>query len=596
MKQNSFLDYKKHKWFIIIGLFAFTFLLYANTLSNDYAIDDMIVTTDNPLVNKGIEGIGELITHGYFYANTGRNDESYRPLSMVMIALETEFFGLKPSVNHFFNVLFYSLTSVILFLFLRLVFKEKNIAIPLAISLLFLSHPIHTEVVANVKSRDEIIQLFFMILSLLLLFKAYEKPNCQTLLKCLTIFGSIFSYFLALMSKEIAITFLAVIPLLLYFFSDLKIKKIAIYTIPYFAIFLIYMLLRISILDNVAIDKEISIYQNSLFAASNIWDFLATNMTVHLKYLQLLVYPHPLSWDYSYNQIPVVNFANPQAIFSVIIFLSLLAYAIYSFLKKNPISFSILYYLITISIVSNFVVRIASTMGERFIYTASLGFAIFIVFLGNNLLKKIKTSDFNKTVIIFVVLGTITLLYSNKTINRNKDWKNNATIYKSGAIASPNSARTHLALADEYRIKFIENQSNITLQNSISEYERALEIYPENPSAYFSYGYLYYTINQKDKAFELFQKGISYDSLHVDMLNYIGIIYTEKNDFENGEIYFTKVLDIQADYTHALNNLAFIYTQTKEFDKALELYQKLIDWGKATDETYKKIEQIKTLR
>lgn len=593
--KNDFFDYKKYKWLVLLGIFTMSFLLYANTLSHEYAVDDMIVTTDNPLVQKGFDGIGELLTHGYFFANTGRNDESYRPLSMVMIAIETEFFGLNPSVNHFFNVLFYSLTSVLLFLLLKLVFRRENIAIPLAITILFLSHPIHTEVVANVKSRDEIMQLFFSITTLLLLLSSiFSEKN-----KVLQLVGSVLSYFLALMSKEIAITFLAVIPLLLYFFSDLKIKKILLYTSPFFAMFFVYMLLRISILENIAIDKEITVYQNTLFGTSGIGEFLATNMTIHLKYLQLLIFPHPLSWDYSFNQIPIVDFFNAKAIFSVLIFSMLGAYAVYGLIKKNPISFSIFYYLITISVVSNFVVKIAATMGERFIYTASLGFAIFIVLVFAEIFKRIKTSEFNKTLAVFTLIGIVTLLFSYKTVMRNKDWKNNFTIYEAGVKASPNSARTHIALADTYRIKFAESKTEIEKivfwQKAVDGYEKALQIYPENPTTYYSYGYLYYISGEKDKALEKFLKGTSYDSTHVDMLNYLGIIYTEKQNFENGEEYFLKVLDYKPDYIHALNNLAFVYTQKKQYEKSIELYKKVIELGKATEKTHTEIERLEKI-
>ncbi len=571
-EQNQYFDYQKYKWLVLTGLFVLSFLLYSNTLSHDYALDDLIVTTDNPLVLKGIDGIGEIVSHGYFYANTGRNDESYRPLSMVMIAIETEFFGLNPAVYHLLNVLFYSFTIVLLFLLLKIIFKNKNIFVPLIISILFLAHPIHTEVVANIKSRDEIMQLFFIILSLLLLFsyiknQQFLNTNNKTKNKFILFILSVLCYFLALLSKEIAITFLAIIPLLLFFFTDTKIKKIAIYTIPFLVGFILYFILRMSILDNMSIDKQISIYENSLFATTSIIDFFATNMTIHLKYLQLLIFPHPLSWDYSFNQIPIVTLSNPKVILSILIFIAMITYAIYSFKKKNPISFSILYYLITISIVSNFVVQLAWTMGERFIYTASLGYIIFIVIIFHNLIKKIKTNDFNKTVIVLILVATLTLLYSYKTISRNKEWKNNFTIYQSGILSSPNSARAHSCLADTYRLKIDEantkNDADTYLQNAIEGYEKAIEIYPENPSVYYSFGHLYYTINQYDKALSLFQTGVGYDSLHVDMLNYIGIIHTKNNDFENGEKYFKKVLSIEPDFKHALKNLEFINQQKK---------------------------------
>ena len=69
---------------------------------------------------------------------------------------------------------------------------------------------------------------------------------------------------------------------------------------------------------------------------------------------------------------------------------------------------------------------------------------------------------------------------------------------------------------------------------------------------------MYYSIGLKDKALSLFDVGLSYDSLHLDMLNYVGIIFTEKNNYELGIQYFNKVLSIEPEHKHALNNLDFI--------------------------------------
>ena len=591
----------KHKLFILLGIFAFTFLLYFNTLSHDYALDDMIVTTDNPLVKKGFEGIGEIVSHGYFYANTGRNDESYRPLSMVMIAIETQFFGLNPSVNHFFNVFFYAFSGIFLFLLLKQLFRKQTFIIPLFISLLFIAHPIHTEVVANVKSRDEIMQFFFIVLTLLFLIKYIHKKNCQTPLKVsdnLKLIASFIFYFLALMSKETAITFLVIIPLMLYFFTDIKLKNILLSTLPFFIIFGIYMLLRISILDTIAFDNEITVYQNSLMAANSFQEFIATNLFIHLKYLLLLVFPHPLSWDYSFNQIPIINLTNYKSIISIIVFLGLIIFAFISFKKKNPISFAIFFYLVTISIVSNFVVKIASTMGERFIFTSSLGFVISLVFVLTYLFKINKTDIF-KNIPFIIVIAIIMLGYSYKTIERNKVWKNNFTIFESGIKTAPNSSRVHLTMADIYFKKVKKQQTqqlaDIFLQKSISEYETAIIIYPNNPEAYYSYGYMLYSITQKDKALEQFYIGLQFDSLHVDMLNYVGIIFTEKGNLEEGEKYFSKILSIKPDYIHALNNIAYIYTQKNEIQKAINAYEKIIELGKADKETYLKLEKLKKM-
>jgi hypothetical protein len=54
-----------HKYAAIF-LFLFTCMLYSNTLWNRYAIDDVIVVTDNKYTKKGFGGLKEHFTHDMF--------------------------------------------------------------------------------------------------------------------------------------------------------------------------------------------------------------------------------------------------------------------------------------------------------------------------------------------------------------------------------------------------------------------------------------------------------------------------------------------------------------------------------------------------
>jgi len=573
----------QQKWIQIAGVFAFSFLLYFNTISFDYALDDLIATTDNRFVQKGISGIDDIFTKGYYFGNTGRNDNSYRPLSLAFIALQTQFFGNAPHLNHFFNVLFYALTCVFVYLFLRKLLKLYNFVIPLAITLVFAAHPIHTEVVANIKSLDEVFHLFFISLSLLYFIK-YVDENQKW-----SIAISLIMYFLALLSKENAITFLAVIPLILFIFTEKSIKQIILRSLPFFGVAAVYMLIRLSVLDAIAIANPIVVYANGLIAAQTPLERIATNMVIHGKYLLLLIFPHPLSWDYSYNEIPIVGFGNIKAIFSTIVLLALAGIGIFGGLKKKIWGFAILYYFITISVVSNFIITLEATMGERFIYTPSLSFAILLV-LGLVFVLKINPLIRIRNNYFYALLGIILFLFSVKTMSRNVDWKNNLSIYQSGVRTSPNSARTHLSLGSEYRVMFQKETDQIKrneyFTRAIQEYNRSIEIFAGNPEVYFHLGYMYYTMNDKQMALQTFFKTIQYDPKHVNVLNYIGIIYAEQNELEKAEEYFSKVINIDPKYAHAYNNLIYIYRKLNKPEKAIELYKIMLTQDPTSDKGF----------
>ena len=94
------------------------------------------------------------------------------------------------------------------------------------------------------------------------------------------------------------------------------------------------------------------------------------------KYFELLVFPHTLSSDYSFNQIPLIKWTDFKAWFSLVVILSLLVYAFLTAKKKSVISYGIFFFFITFSIVSNVVFNVGTSMAERFIYMPSVGFAI----------------------------------------------------------------------------------------------------------------------------------------------------------------------------------------------------------------------------
>src|SRR6185436_1377839 len=103
-------------------------------------------------------------------------NDLYRPLSLVMFAIEYQFFGPNPAAGHFFNILTFIGCVIMLFLFLDKFFGGKKTAIAFIGALVFAVHPIHTEVVANIKSRDELLCYFFGFWSLNL-FMNYMKSG-----------------------------------------------------------------------------------------------------------------------------------------------------------------------------------------------------------------------------------------------------------------------------------------------------------------------------------------------------------------------------------------------------------------------------------
>jgi hypothetical protein len=158
-------------------------------------------------------------------------------------------------------------------------------------------------------------------------------------------------------------------------------------SIPYLALFGLFMLIRTSILGTVTGEQEVLLINNSLVGAPDKASQLATAFGILARYIGLLILPVSLVFDYSYNTIPNITFGNPLALLGIAITIGGLIFAIRSLSKKSLVAFAILFYLGSISLLSNLFLTLEATMGERFIYTASFGSCLFVALIIDKIFK-----------------------------------------------------------------------------------------------------------------------------------------------------------------------------------------------------------------
>lgn len=210
---------KKSNRFIYLIIGFLTFFVFANTIGNDYNMDDELVTRNHPLTSQGIKAIGEIFTSPYYQDDMGYV-YGYRPIVHLSFALEHQFFGEKALVSHFINVLLY-VACVLLFLNLLLKWLgEKNKGIAIIAVLFFALHPIHTEVVASIKNRDELLALFFALLSALAMIRFVEKGKWWSLL------WIAFFFALGMLSKKSIFSLTIILPISAVLLHSISWKKL----------------------------------------------------------------------------------------------------------------------------------------------------------------------------------------------------------------------------------------------------------------------------------------------------------------------------------------------------------------------------------
>jgi tetratricopeptide (TPR) repeat protein len=379
-------------------------------------------------------------------------------------------------------------------------------------------------------------------------------------------------YVLALLSKENGITFLFIIPLTFYFFTDKKGKQLFLYYVPFLIVGIIYLIIRFSFFGTSGHSTEIL---NSPFMLAGFQQQLATKTLILGKYLLLLFIPYPLSYDYSYGQIPYVNFSSVYVILVILIYAALLGYTLFTIKRKNVIAYGILFFLISISIVSNYLIDIGATMGERFLFQPSIGFAICI---GAVISIIAANKKYNYTA--FGVIGVAIIVSGFIVINRNVNWANDAELYIHDAQSAPNSLRTNLNAGTKFIDKASEESDTIQkqqdLKTAIPFFEKAIKIYPGLADPYINIGVAYQRLGVLDTAENYWNKARLIDPLRMKQIDsFLSITYLNKgmdaakghNDYNTGIIYLQRSLK----YVNTADgwcNLGAIYFVKGNYDSA----------------------------
>ncbi len=558
-------------WFIA----AFALILYIQSVTFGYVLDDQATLHGNRFVTQGLEGIPTLLKTDYWFgSDVGVRVPLYRPGSYVLFATIWEIFPDNPAVFHLINVLMFAFSCYLLFLLLSRLMAGKNALFPLICTLLYAAHPIHTEVVNNIKSADEILCFLFALLSSLSALTYAQKRSP------LHLFLTGLFYFIAVFSKESGVVFIVAIPLMLYFFTDTKPKQLLSVFGVLAAIGLVFFIVRARVLADVP-DYEHTSIVNVLYTAPDFITQRATALFLLLKYELLLLFPHPLTYNYDFAQIALKEMTNPLVIVSLLFHAGIALYALMGIKTKSVLSFAILFYLITISPVSNIFLIIGTSFAERLLYIPSLGFCIALTYL---LIKVSKAESYNlpqlnvkKLISAYPVLLSvivITTLYSFKTITRNTDWKDNVALFGNDLKYSDKSttAQYHWGnalLSTLYEAETDSLKRSQYVDQAITAYQRAIEIYPAYADAYLHLGDAY---SKKNKAADAIPYFVEYNKLMNNSspvaLKYLGGLYDKIGQFDDALNTYKTLIAVNTD-PEALYFIGLLYNKKQEYAQAI---------------------------
>jgi len=609
-------SFSKINIYILIFLFAFAF--YGNTVFNDYALDDAIVITQNDYTLKGISGIKDIFSTelftGFFKVKKdlvvgGR----YRPLSLATFAIEVEIFGQNPYISHFINVCLFALIGLLLYEVLSKLLIKYNVSnkwyynLPLITTLLFLAHPIHTEVVANIKGRDELLSLIGVLISFYYSLKYLENK------KPINLIYSFIGFFAGMFSKEIGVTFIVTMPLTIWFFTDYKIVKIVKSMLPIIISTVIYFIIRGAVLgDQTA--KVIPELMNDSFLNMTLSQKFATIAYTMGIYIKLLFFPHPLTYDYYPYHIPITEWTQWQAFGSLILLLVLAIIAIKGLKNKSIISFGILFYAITLAPVSNILFPIGAFMNERFVFVASLGFCVILAWFVTQKLSHFIKKETSRANLIPAFLIIIFALYGFKTVTRNANWKNDFTLFTTDVKVSVNGAKSNCsaggklieegtrkgneAVRNQYliqAIKYLNHSLEIypaygdallllgnawyeydkNYDSTLIAYETLLRLNPNHNQAYTNIDIIFKNLDSADYKIKVYKELYEINSERFETNYNLGNLFGRyKNDIPKAVYYLNRAVKISPDKAFAYKDLGVAYGFQAKYDSSIYFLKK----------------------
>jgi hypothetical protein len=515
---GSFAENVRLQAFLLVFL---ALALYVPSIRYGYVLDDGLVMSQNTFVRQGIAGIPKILSQGSFAGNVEAATEDilsggrYRPLSLIMFAVEWQLSGGSPVLSHSVNIVVHAFIVLIIFYMAQWLARwQRSLAnnsapilahlmqgvlptiFPFCVALLFAVHPVHVEVVANIKSRDELLSLLFSLIALAGFVRAilsepyyFEPHQTQKHLQRRTdgarwqaVLSCIIAFVLALFSKENALTMLAVLPLTAWFLTAIaksvtddtigssrvessrskqfiSVRHLVFMMIALFAVALVFLVVRTSIVGFVDDRVGSDIFSNPFWNAGTSERY-GLILTVLLRYVVLMVFPWTLAHDYGYNTIPREGLWHWQPLMAIIVYGVAIAMSIVGFVFRSRllkrqyvmlpivaimtepvVVYGICWYLATLSIVSNIIVNIGGVMGERFLYMPSAGGCCVMAWLLLSLAKRFKSlsikNDAAHYTLGLVVILIVSSLFALRSVVRLPAWESTIALLRADAESVP---------------------------------------------------------------------------------------------------------------------------------------------------------------
>ncbi|MCC7222675.1 MAG: tetratricopeptide repeat protein [Chitinophagales bacterium] len=539
--------WRQPKTLMCLGLIlALTALAFARALGNDF------INWDDPDYVYESEFITSLSAESLRRMFTESIVSNYHPLSILSLAIDYTFSGLKPFGYHLSNYILHLINVVLVFVFTRRValdywqsdanmatdtthhnWQWRSSVVGLIVAVLFAIHPLHVESVAWVSERKDMLYTLFM-LPAFIAYMNYRKTNSKA-----QYVAALFFYLLSLLSKPSAVVFPILLLCLDYLHRRAWSMAWLIEKIPFFALSFLFGIITINVQVDTAIGEfaQYSIPQRICFAS---YGFVMYIIKLFFPTNQSVLYPYPI----------LTNGLPPMFMIAPLLALGIVAATVWSSRSTRIVAFGLLFYFFNIALVLQFMSVGEAIMSERYTYMSYFGLFFILAMLYDYISQKNGAMQ----PVLLGILGLVSLSFAYKTHDRLAVWKNSEILWTNVIDQYPNRIPTAHNNRGHYR------RQHDRPQEALQDLSMAIQLHPKYHLAFVNRGNTYFSLNKNDEALADYNKAIELKPDYAESYGNRGSVYFQKQQYDLAMADYNKALELKKHYPDAYLNRAVTYS------------------------------------
>eukprot|EP00057_Strongylocentrotus_purpuratus_P016302 XP_011670776.1 PREDICTED: transmembrane and TPR repeat-containing protein 4 [Strongylocentrotus purpuratus] len=594
---------------------------YWNSCHGDFVFDDLEAIVKNQDV-KPETPLWNIFQHDFWgqAIELKESHKSYRPLTVLTFRINYFAGGLHPWGFHLVNILLHATVSVLVLpvssALLTVVTDvgkggdEGFLECPrasLLCAILFAVHPIHTENVAGIVGRADLLCALFFFMSFLVYTTVCKSDSScldsTPLYSYLCLVLSMVLCAVAMLCKEQGITVIGIcsvydiiincgidpIPAFSTIYTTLKchhvlpsiqlavhspelrwLRRLLLRHLVLFISAIILLLTRFFIMGSgVPSFQEVD---NPASFLDNVWMRMINYSYVYSLNAWLLLNPWWLCFDWSMGCVPVIQTPLDPRVVAPIVFWIIMGVIVFYCLfgsdhyEKRLLTVSISVVIIPFLPASNFFFRVGFVIAERVLYLPSLGFCLLVV-MGTRHLCLNGTSIMKRA--LQVLLLVVVVCHMTRCYHRNSEWSTERRLYRSGLKVCPGNAKVH------YNIGKSAADAGHT-QEAIDAYREAIRLHPDYDQALNNLGNILRDLNQTQEAEMLISKAVKIRPTFAAAWMNLGIVQATLKKHREAEVSYLTALKHRKNYPDCFFNLGNLYLDTKQWTLAVQGWESAI--------------------